>query len=446
MFKAIREQFWYIQAFLKKYSVQIISSSIITLVVAVALNIFVARLPKAKQEYKIGLVGQYSSTQLPQIVSSFINGGLVKLDDQLEPKPNIAEKWTVTENDTLYTFYLKPNLTWNDGHAVKASDIKITIPSVKVDLLDPNITTFKLPSKFSPFPSLLTFPLVSKTGKIISEYDIKIKQKTSGVITQISLESKERKILFNFFPTAKQVFTSYKLGELDLVAQVPETDIDPKAKNFGSILRNSEKSQVVMLLFNQADPVMKDKSLRQGIAYGIEDKGFGYEPATTTINPDSWAFNPLVKTYNYNPARSKELIKSATNLELSVLPELLPVAEKIKTQLEKGLVNISIKVVTSTPDQFQLFLTNYIIPNDPDQYRDWHSTQSTNLGKNSDEKIDKYLEDGRTAFDQKDRKQLYLDFQRAFSEELPALVLYHPGSVSLARNQLYFDIIKSIQN
>ncbi len=446
MFKAIREQFWYTQAFLKKYIAQILGSLLVTVLVVIVLNIILSKLPKSKPVYKIGLVGQYSSNQLPQIVNTFISGGLTKLDEQLEAKPNKAESWQVTENDTVYSFTLKPGLTWNDGTKVKVSDLKLSIPSVKVDITDPNIVSFRLPSKFSPFPSLLTFPLVSKNGKLIGDYEIKIKQKTSGIITQIILESKTKRMVFNFYPTVKQVITAYKLGELDLVLQIPETSIDTKFVSYGSTRKNSEDSQAVMIIFNQADPILKDKSLRQGIAYGIEDKTFGNEPATTTINPDSWAFNPLVKTYNYNLGRSKELIKSATNLELSVLPELLPTAERIKLQLEKSLISLSIKVVTSTPDQFQLFLTNYTIPSDPDQYRDWHSTQSTNLGKNSDEKIDKYLEDGRTTRDLKERKQLYLDFQKTFSEELPALVLYHPSTISLARNEAIFDIIKPTQD
>jgi ABC-type transport system substrate-binding protein len=99
-------------------------------------------------------------------------------------------------------------------------------------------------------------------------------------------------------------------------------------------------------------------------------------------------------------------------------------------------------VITSTPDQFQLLLTNYNIPADPDQYRDWHSTQATNIGRGSDEKIDKLLEDGRVTLDAKARKQIYFDFQKTFSEELPAVVLYHPSTINLARKEAYFDILK----
>ena len=247
-------------------------------------------------------------------------------------------------------------------------------------------------------------------------------------------------ITFNFYSTAKQAITAYKLGQIDLVADIP-TSQDGDLASFGKLNKSVDESQVVMVIFNQSDPNLKDKATRQGISYAIKDKSFGETPALTTINPMSWGFNPLVKTYQHNLQRTKELIKSTLTLELSTLPELLPVAEKFKDDIESDLIKINIKVVTSTPDQFQLFLTTFNIPVDPDQYQHWHSTQAGNIGKSNDEKIDKLLEDGRTTFDQKERKLIYLDFQKTFSEELPALILYHPSYFNLARKEAYFDII-----
>lgn len=186
------------------------------------------------------------------------------------------------------------------------------------------------------------------------------------------------------------------------------------------------------------------KNIRQGIAYALKDKSFGQTEALTTINPNSWAFSPLVKTYGYNIQRTRELITTPVVMELATTPELLPVAEKIKSQLDSEVITINTKVITSTPDQFQLLLTTYNIPVDPDQYRDWHSTQATNIGKGADEKIDKLLEDGRVNLDPKERKRIYIDFQKTFSEELPALVLYYPSVIDAARNKANFGLINSI--
>jgi len=442
MIKAIREQFWYTRSFIKKYSTQVLIGTLATIFFAVLGNFLLSKLPKAKPSFRAGIIGQYTTNQLPQTILNLIDGGLTTFNENLEVIPNLSEKWEVDQTNNTYSFDLKPDLKWSDGTQVKLNDIKITIPGVSVEMAEPNKIKFKLPSKFSPFPSLLNFPLISSKGKVVGDFDIRIKQKSSGIVSQILMESPSEKIVFNFYSTASQAITAYKIGQIDLVLDIPTSQIDDLT-SYGKLNKEVDLSQVVMVLFNQSDPNLKDKNTRQGIAYALKDKSFGETVALTTINPQSWGFNPLVKTYQHNYQRTKELISSPVTLELSTLPELLPIAEKFKDDIENDLIKINIKVVTNRPEQFQLFLTTFHIPVDPDQYQYWHSTQASNIGKTNDEKIDKLLEDGRTNFDQKARKLIYLDFQKTFSEELPALVLFHPSYFNLARKEAYFDIINT---
>lgn len=442
MIKSLRERIWFIKGFFQKYSKQVIISVVITVVISLLLNVLANRMPNHRKDIKIGIVGQFGAGQLPTYIIDYLNAGLVSIDDTLQPVPELAENWTVEDNGNTYTFNLKPGLKWYDGTEVKASDIKFAIPNIVVESQDPNILKFKIPTKFAPFLSLLNIPLLNEKGSIIGDYDIRLKQKSSGVITQIILESSSKKLIFNVFSTAKQAVTAFKLGQVDLILDLP-SEYERDLISYGKIEKKTNFNKVVMLVFNQTDQNLKEKTIRQGIAYALSNKSFGETEALTTINPNSWAFSPLVKTYAYNIQRTKELIKSPITLELATTPELLPVAELIKSQLDSDMVSINTKVVTSTPEQFQLLLTTYNIPIDPDQYRDWHSTQATNIGKGADEKIDKLLEDGRINLDQKERKRIYIDFQKTFSEELPALVLYHPSTLNVSRNEANFDIIST---
>lgn len=442
MIKSIRERIWFVKGFFQKYSKQIILSVIITVVFSLLTNIVTKKLPSRNTVLKIGIVGQFGAGQLPSYIIDYLNSGLVATDETLQPIPMLAEKWTIDDGGNTYTFYLKPNLKWFGGAEVKASDIKFSIPNIVVETQDPNIIKFKIPTKFAPFLSLLNIPLLNSKGSIIGNYDIRLKQKSSGVITQIILESNTKTLNFNVFSTSKQAITAYKLGQLDLILGLP-SEYANELTSYAKIQKKTDFNKVVMLIFNQTDQNLKDKGIRQGIAYALKDKTFGETEALTTINPNSWAYSPLVKTYGYNFSRTRELIKAPIVLELASTPELLPVAESIKAQLDSDLLTINIKVVTSTPDQFQLLLTTYVISTDPDQYRDWHSTQTTNIGKGNDEKIDKLLEDGRVNLDQKERKRIYIDFQKTFSEELPALVLFHPSMIDIARKQANFKIISS---
>jgi peptide/nickel transport system substrate-binding protein len=440
MIKPLRERIWFIKGFFKKYFLQIVISLGVTVLVAVLGSLVISKLPQSKAHYRIGIVGQFGSGQLPPYIIGLLNSGLITLDENLEPQPALAERWEIENDSKTYTFYLKPNLKWFSGKDVKATDIKISIPNINIETIDPNIVRFRIPTKFSPFLSLLNIPLLNSKGEIIGEYEIRLKQKSSGVISQITVDSQNKTLIFNVFPTAKQALTAFKLGQVDLVLNLPSEYLS-EAEQYGKISKKVDLSRVVMLIFNQQDPNLKEKTVRQGIAYSLKDKVFNQTEALTTINPNSWAFNPLVKTYPYSAQKTKEMIKSPISLELATTPELLSVAENIKTQLPSDLISVSTKVVTSVPEQFQLLLTSYSIPADPDQYRDWHSTQATNIGRGSDEKIDKLLEDGRITLDQTERKRIYFDFQKTFSEELPSLVLFHPSVFNLARKEAYFSII-----
>ena len=54
-------------------------------------------------------------------------GGLVRLDDNLEPAPDIAKKWEVSDDGRTYTFYLRQDVKFHDGREVTAEDFKYSL-------------------------------------------------------------------------------------------------------------------------------------------------------------------------------------------------------------------------------------------------------------------------------------------------------------------------------
>ena len=85
------------------------------------------------------------------------------------------------------------------------------------------------------------------------------------------------------------------------------------------------------------------------------------------------------------------------------------------------------------PAEFQVLITGQIIPPDPDQYVFWHSTQSTNLAKYVNPKVDKLLEEGRITLDEEKRQGIYRDFQRFLLEDPPAIFIRHITTYSVIR-------------
>jgi len=50
--------------------------------------------------------------------------GLVRLDDNLEPAPDIAQQWQLSGDGRTYTFYLRHDVSFHDGSEVTAQDFK----------------------------------------------------------------------------------------------------------------------------------------------------------------------------------------------------------------------------------------------------------------------------------------------------------------------------------
>jgi peptide/nickel transport system substrate-binding protein len=93
-----------------------------------------------------------------------------------------------------------------------------------------------------------------------------------------------------------------------------------------------------------------------------------------------------------------------------------------------------LQVISQIPSDYQAFLAIFDIPDDPDQYSMWHSTQTaTNITHYQNPRIDKLLEDGRSEINIDARKKIYFDFQRFLVEDSPAAFLYYPTTYSIGR-------------
>ncbi|MBR3310265.1 MAG: peptide ABC transporter substrate-binding protein [Solobacterium sp.] len=56
------------------------------------------------------------------VMQSLCIGGLVELDANAQPQPDLAESWDVSEDGTVYTFHLRDGLKWSNGTPLTAKD------------------------------------------------------------------------------------------------------------------------------------------------------------------------------------------------------------------------------------------------------------------------------------------------------------------------------------
>jgi peptide/nickel transport system substrate-binding protein len=120
-------------------------------------------------------------------------------------------------------------------------------------------------------------------------------------------------------------------------------------------------------------------------------------------------------------------------LELKALPEYSQLANQIKDLWAKIGIKTNVKIIDTFPSDFQVFLGEFNVSKDPDQYALWHSSQPNNITHYVNLRIDKLLEDGRQTVDTSARQKIYADFQKYLLDDPPATFLYFPYEYDITR-------------
>jgi len=260
----------------------------------------------------------------------------------------------------------------------------------------------------------------------------------------LDLTGNKKNLSYRFYPSLANAWLGFRLGEVDRLENLPTNPLTDRWQKRINLTSQINNQAYTALIFNQNHPLLADKTLRQALAYGLEQKSASPQNrALSPISPDSWAYNPKVKTYEFSPQQAKEMfakfsqeatVSGRLELTLGTSEAFLNQAEKIAASWESVLdIQTNVKVVSAIEPDWQILLIYHEIPDDPDQHALWHSTQDTNISHYSDLKIDKLLEDGRRTLDMSKRKEIYQDFQRFLAEDLPAIFLEHPVVYNISR-------------
>lgn len=439
-----------LQAFLLRFKRLIFASTAIGVLLFLLLPRIEALFPFLAKGETIGVVGRFSLEELPLDIQQQISLGLTTIDEEQGIAPGLATSWHHEEEGKVWVFQLGEH-KWQDGKPVRAQDINYNFADVEVQVLDDARIKFILKDPFSPFPSVVSRPVFRKG--LLGAGDWKVTK--LSLINRNFVESLRLKNIKNgavktyrFYPTEETARTAFKLGEVDVLQGLVEP---ADLRNWP----NAEVEEVVRedryagVFLNINDPLLAEKELRQALAYAINKDALGSLRAISPISPKSWAFNPQVKQYPYNPERAKELLGEVDKVEkislnLVTTPTLLGVADRIKADWEAVGIETHLQVSNTPPTDFQALIAIQAIPLDPDQYSLWHSTQTatniTNYGEQPEDKkpkesprIDKLLEEGRTTLDREERKKIYLDLQRFLVEDSPVIFLYHPSTYNIVK-------------
>jgi len=441
---------WLLKAYIKKWRRTILISFGLGLIVFFLLkfvvNYFIPLMPFT-QEKTVGIVGAYSVDNLPSVILSKVSKGLVYAGPDYLPKPDLAKSWEIENNGKTYVFHLRSDVVFSDGTKFTSDQVQYNFADVQAVRPDKFTIIFNLKNSYSPFLLTVSRPIFKNNFVGIGDYRVQSVNLNGSFVQSISLvadKGHNQEITYLFYPTEEALKTAFALGDINEIIGVRSLDFDGKSLadyKRASITKSTNYSQLVTLFYDTQDKDLSDKRLREALAYAMPDVFNSGQRNYGPFQPNSWVSENGLTTYSQDFDHAKLLLgesvsstgSSSLTLTLKALPEYSKLANQVKEQWSKIGIKTKVVIVDSFPSDFQVFLGEFNVSKDPDQYTLWHSSQQNNITHYVNLRIDKLLEDGRQTVDISARQKIYSDFQKYLLDDPPATFLYFPYEYDIKR-------------
>lgn len=276
----------------------------------------------------------FSTAGIEQGVERQMFGALVRINDKLEPIPDLAEKIDTSPDAKVYTFTLKKGLTFSDGHPLTSADVVFTIQravdkrtgsywrgrllaldgaadygdqkadtikgleapdanTIKMTLTVPDSTWLITLGDFAGLSILPNHILESTapdqmskapfafaptpSGGAFTFADWKADQYLQVKRNETYAGGPKAKVDTIFFKAISQQdvgLAQLDKGEVDLMAAVPVSEVDRLRKSANLTVTSTPSPSVTFLAFNFGrDTPFKDKRVRQAMMYAIDRAG-----------------------------------------------------------------------------------------------------------------------------------------------------------------------------
>lgn len=447
MYKKARHYYWLLTGFVKKH-IGLLAVSFIGafLVIVFSLNFFpLFNSIIFSKTHKIGLIGTYTLQNIPDEVAGQISNPLITINKDGEIQPLLANSYEISEDGRTYRFHLRNDLFWTDNSRFTAHDIHYTFQDVQVVPVDDFTLDFRLKEPLNIFPIYLTQPVIKPpltgVGPLYTVEDFSHKK---NILYSIDLAPNKPDLpykVYRFYNSEEDLINAYKKGEITEFKTSNRNVVDVFDDwNNTDIKRAVNPDEIMTLFINTESGMLQERDVRKALAFAIPAFTEEGEPARSPIPPTSWAYFEDTREYPYNEERARGLLENyvtaseSAKLRLFTFYDHIDTAETVKSSLENVGLEIDLKIISSIPQDYDLFLTVWKPPSDPDQYFFWHSTQDlTNITNLKNVKVDKLLEDGRRFLNIKQRAARYQEFQETIAEEVPAYFMYHPYEYTIIR-------------
>lgn len=434
--------FWLLRAYVKRWGKRILFFFILGLLTFFVLFktviVLVPKIPVGKKE-SIGLSESYRFENLPSSIMSQVSSGLTTLSENGEVKPDLATSWEIKNNGKTYIFHLKKKAYFSDSTRLSSRLVNYSFSDVSVSRPDEYSVVFTLKDNFSPFLVAVSRPIFKENFIGTGEFKIKDIKLNGGFVESLTLASLENQYYtktYHFYPSQYALKIAFALGEVEKAVGL--TDISFKNTTFSAfpfvrVTKVVDYNRLVTLFYNTKDSYLSNEKVRNGLSYALPDSFEFGQRVYAPYAPGFWAYSQRFQERQQDIAHAKKLLSESDDegsldsaVSIKTLAKYRKTAEAIGSEWKKIGVKTKIEVVETVPSAFQIFLGDFQVPKDPDQYTLWHKDQQNNITRYENLRIDRILEDGRKTTDITQRKKIYADFQKYLLADSPAAFLYFP--------------------
>ena len=307
------------------------------------------------------------STHILEDIETCVVEGLVTTNEKMEVVPLLAAEVPTLQNGGVVlrkdggmdvTWKLRPGVTWHDGTPHTSADVKFTVEAINspaynpestdgfdritsVDTPDPLTAVLHYKEVYAPYQLQFvrgTLPKHVLDGRDIdtaTDYNraplgtgpYRVAEWRSG--ESIRLEAvptywqgrpaRIQTLVFRFIANTNTRINQLKTGEVDMVVMFPWDKHREVAAIPGVRVHRIDGNGYEHVTLNQrAFPAFADLGVRQALNHAVDRDLIaqsileGLAPVTAgPVQPVSWAHNPDVRRYAFEPARARALLDEA---------------------------------------------------------------------------------------------------------------------------------------
>ena len=415
---------------------------------------------------------------------------LVVFNQGLGLEPRLATDWELSDDLLSFTFFLRDDVTYHNGHPFTSADVRYTFETVldpdfgarnialyaaidNIETPDDHTVVFNLsqPNIFL-INNLARMPILPN----IADHDHEMHPIGTGPYQFVSQTRDDRMVMsrfddywggtgpletieFRVMPENSTRLLSFEAGEIDVTQSIiPATELPRLEEDDRFVLERTPGTGYTYLAFNNLLEPLDNVQVRQALNHlipreAIVDRvlnGNGFSGISMLLPTVDW-FNPDVRIYDYNPELARQLLEEAgidfdapLRLTTSEDAARMQIAEILAFEFGQVGLNVQVEIMEAAAfltriqqsDDYDLIISGWSGQLDPDRatIRQFHSGTfgTANYANYHNERVNELLELGaQTDPTSQESIDIYQEVSAIVVEESPMAFIYYVEELAL---------------